>query len=67
MEVIIRKSKKKDKKFDAIVDGKKTISFGSAGMSDMTQHKDPERKQRYIFLTDIAQKPIEMMNGGSDT
>jgi hypothetical protein len=48
MEVIIRKSKKKDKKFDAIVDGKKTISFGSAGMSDMTQHKDPERKQRYI-------------------
>jgi hypothetical protein len=48
MEVIIRKSKKKDKQFDAIVDGKKTVRFGSVGMSDMTQHKDPERKQRYI-------------------
>ena len=48
MEVIITRSKKKDKTFDAIVDGKKTISFGSAGMSDMTQHKDPEGKQRYI-------------------
>jgi len=48
MEVIIKRSTKKDKKFDAIVDGTKTISFGAAGMSDMTQHKDPERKQRYI-------------------
>lgn len=48
MEVIIRKSKKKDKKFDAIVDGKKTVSFGAAGMSDYTKHQDAERKQRYI-------------------
>jgi hypothetical protein len=48
MEVIIRKSTKKDKKFDAIVDGKKTVSFGAAGMSDFTKHKDPERKERYI-------------------
>ena len=49
MEVIIRKSTKKDKKFDAIVDGKKTVSFGAAGMSDFTKHKDPERKERYII------------------
>ena len=48
MEVIIRKSTKKDKKFDAIVDGKKTVSFGAAGMSDFTKHKDLERKERYI-------------------
>ena len=48
MEVIIKRSKKNDKKFDAIVDGKKTVSFGAAGMSDFTHHKDPERKQRYI-------------------
>ena len=48
MEVTIQRSKKKDKKFDAIVDGKKTISFGAAGMSDYTKHKDDERKQRYI-------------------
>jgi len=48
MEAIITKSKKKDKKFDAIIDGKKTISFGAKGYSDFTQHKDPERKQRYL-------------------
>ncbi len=48
MEVIIKRSTKKDKKFDAIIDGKNTVSFGSKGMSDMTIHKDPERKKRYI-------------------
>ncbi len=48
MEVIIKRSAKKDKQFDAIVDGKKTISFGSAGMSDYTRHKDDERKKRYM-------------------
>ena len=48
MEVIITRSKKKDKKFDAIIDGKKTVSFGAKGMSDMTIHKDEERKKRYI-------------------
>ena len=29
------------------VDGK-IIHFGAEGYSDMTKHKDPERKQRYI-------------------
>ena len=48
MEVIIRPSKKKDKKFDAILDNKKVVSFGAAGMSDYTIHKDKERKERYI-------------------
>ena len=48
MDIIIQRSKKKDKQFDAIVDGKKTVSFGAKGYSDMTQHKDEERKQRYI-------------------
>ena len=47
-EIIISKSDKKNKKYDARIDGKKTVSFGSAGMSDFTKHKDPERKQRYI-------------------
>ena len=32
----------------AIVDDRKTIHFGAAGMSDMTQHKSEERKNRYI-------------------
>ena len=47
-EIIITKSKNKDKKYDARIDGKKTVSFGAAGMSDFTKHKDTERKQRYL-------------------
>ena len=48
MEVIIKPSKNKNKKFDAIIDDKKTISFGAKGMSDYTIHKDKERRERYI-------------------
>ncbi len=47
MEIIISKSKNPKKKYDAKVNGK-TISFGASGYSDFTQHKDKERKQRYI-------------------
>ena len=43
-EIIISKSKNKNKKFDARIDGKKTVSFGSAEHSDFTKHKDEERK-----------------------
>ena len=47
------KSNTKGKKYDAIFKNLKTnrekkVSFGSAGMSDYTLHKDPERKKRYI-------------------
>ena len=48
MNVIIQKSKKPDKKLDAIIDGKKIVSFGSAGMSDYIHHKNVQRKERYI-------------------
>ena len=47
-EVIIKKSSKPDKKYDAVINGKKTVSFGQAGASDFTLHRDEERKQRYI-------------------
>ena len=47
MEVVISKSTNKNKKFDAVVDGKK-ISFGASGYNDFRTHKDPERKERYI-------------------
>ena len=47
-EVIITKSNKPDKKYDAIIDGKKTISFGQNGASDFTKHNDNDRKQSYI-------------------
>ena len=46
--VIIQPSKRVDKKFDAIINGTKTIPFGAKGYSDFTIHKNEERKQRYI-------------------
>ena len=48
MEVIITKSKKPDKKYDALVNGTKTVSFGQKGASDFTKHKNTDRKERYI-------------------
>ena len=48
MEVIIKTSKKADKKLDAIIDGKKTVSFGQKNASDYTLHKNDDRKNRYI-------------------
>ena len=48
MEVVLTKSKKPDKKYDARIDGTKTVSFGQKGASDYTKHKNPDRKDRYI-------------------
>ena len=48
MEVIIKKSSKKGKKYDATIDGKKTISFGAKGYSDFTLSKDKDKKDAYI-------------------
>ena len=52
INIEIVKSRKPDKKYDAIIhreDGRtKTVSFGAAGMSDYTLHKDKDRKERYI-------------------
>jgi hypothetical protein len=48
MDIFITKSKKSNKKFDAIIDDKKgntkIISFGQSGYGDYTKHKDSERK-----------------------
>jgi hypothetical protein len=47
----IRKSHKKEKKWDAVfdIDGKeKIVPFGQAGYSDYTKHKDKTRRQRYL-------------------
>ena len=45
----------KNKKCDAVIDGKKTASFGATGYSDFTKHKDEERKQRYIARHSVNQ------------
>jgi len=42
------KSDKPDKKYYIITKSEKKIYFGQAGASDMTQHKDEDRKNRYI-------------------
>lgn len=48
----IRKSRKPEKKFDAVFmkpDGDEiTRSFGARGMSDFTKHKDVTRRARYL-------------------
>ena len=46
--VIILKSHRPDKKYDAFVDGRKIVSFGATGYEDFTTHKNEERKQRYL-------------------
>ena len=48
MEVVITKSTNANNKFDAVINGKKTVSFGASNYSDYTKHKDPQRKDRYI-------------------
>ena len=48
MEIVITKSRKVGKQFDARIDGTTTISFGQQGASAYTKHKDPQRKQTYI-------------------
>ena len=48
MQIVISRSAKPDKKFEARIDGRKSIHFGAHGASDFTIHKDPERKHRYL-------------------
>ena len=48
INIIIKPSSEPDKKYDAVTDDKKTISFGAKNYSDYTIPKDDERKQRYI-------------------
>ena len=48
MNIEISKSNRSDKKFKAVIGGKKTIHFGASGASDFTKHKDEARKANYI-------------------
>lgn len=48
MNIIIKPSHLPDKKYDAVIDGRKTIPFGAKNYSDFTIHKDEARKERYI-------------------
>ena len=48
VDIMIKKSSKAGKKYDAVIDGKKTVSFGATGYSDFTKYKDEDRKKNYI-------------------
>lgn len=42
-----------------------TIYFGSAGMSDYLQHKDDERKQRYIKRHQVNEDWTDLTKSGT--
>ena len=44
MEVVLTKSKKPGKTYDARIDGSKTVNFGQKGASDFTKHKNTDRQ-----------------------
>ncbi len=48
MNIIIKRSDRPEKKYTAVIDNTKSINFGQRGASDFTQHKNEERKHRYI-------------------
>ena len=53
MKVVIKPSKAKGKKYTAVFfndSGKrvKTTNFGAKGYSDYTEHRDKERRERYL-------------------
>ena len=48
INIVIQKSAKPGKKYDAIFNGTKTISFGASGYEDFTMHHDEKIKQNYI-------------------
>ena len=48
MDIVISKSDNKNKKYKAVIDGKKTVHFGAKGYDDFTTHKDKDRKDNYI-------------------
>jgi hypothetical protein len=48
MQGILEPAKAKNKKYSIRIQGKK-INFGDDRYEDFTQHKDPERKKRYIL------------------
>ena len=70
MSVEIKKSTNPNKKMMAVFynsDGKKikTIHFGAAGMSDYTQHKNEERKSRYIARHSANESFNQPMTAGA--
>ena len=45
---LIKKSTNPKKKYDAVTNDNKKVSFAASGYSDFTKHKDEDRKKNYI-------------------
>lgn len=71
VRVSIKPSTNKKKKYMAVFNygedhkRKKTIHFGSAGMSDFTIHKDEDRKKRYLDRHRKRENWDKYMSAGS--
>ena len=48
MDVLLRVSPKREKKWRVTFPDGKSVNFGAAGMSDYTKHKNPVRMRSYI-------------------
>ena len=48
IDIVIHKSHNPKQKYDAIINGTKTVSFGAVGYEDYTTHRDNKRQQNYI-------------------
>ncbi len=48
LNIVIQKSHNSNKKYDAIINGSKTISFGASGYQDFTTTKNDQKRQNYI-------------------
>ena len=51
MDVVISKSNKANTKYQAVINGKKTVHFGHSSYDDFTTHNDPKRRDNYIART----------------
>ena len=51
MDIIIPPSTNINKKYKAVINGKKTANFGHSSYEDFTTHNDPKRRDNYIART----------------
>ena len=45
--VVLKRSERANKKYKVIIDGKRTVHFGSR-LEDYTKHQDENRRKRYL-------------------
>ena len=62
VEIISKRSNNKDRKFDARIHNRKTVSFGAKGYDHFTEgHLDDKRKQSYVEDMEVVIKIGKIM------